>query len=163
MQYTMRTDTDCGPAALSAAADVEYDRVMAAWPHGFRGNASDSPWHHDAAMAALGIKRRIATCMQILMGSCPENKTVVLLHAFDNPLMNQHWAVLAGSSGGIVSMHMGNGQIKVFNQTQFEQLYCGATPACAYVVGEGEVPRLSWYQRAWLWLSSTRIVRSIMG
>lgn len=163
MPYLMRTDNDCGPAALSAASGLPYEQVMAAWPYGFAGNASDSPWHHDASMAALGIKRRIATCQEIIAGQCADNRTVVLIHAFDNPLMSQHWAVLSGVTDSLVGLHMGNGQIKLFTITQFEQLYSGATPACAYVSGEGEVPVLAWYQRAWLWLSATRLIRAIIG
>lgn len=171
MQYLMRTDNDCGPAALSAAADVGYDIVMRAWPYGFGGNASDSPWHHDQALANLGLRRRICTLGEILDGKCPVDRTVILFHLGDRlqeQALRQHWVVLKNVSPTQVEVWNGQGPENgpgwwTMSVDDFKNHYAAASPACAYVVGEGSIPVLAWYQRAWLWLSSTRLIRSIMG
>lgn len=167
MNFEMRTDTDCGPAALSAASGLPYEQVMAAWGT-FRGNRSDSPWHHDWVMQRLGLRRRIVTCGEIIAGECPPDRTVILVHDWDksggDALTDQHWVVLApGAPPGQIYLHIGDGKVRWYTHDQFRRLYAASTPACAYIVGAGEVPTLSWYQRAWLWLSATRIAKKVFG
>jgi hypothetical protein len=154
MQYLMRTSNDCGPAALSAVTNLSYEQVMAAWGT-FRGNRSDSPWHHDWVMARLGVRRRIVTCGEIVSGACPPGRSVVLLHDRQSPLLTQHWAVLVGGAEpGTVRFDMGTGAIKQWTHAEFAKIYAGATPACAYVVCDGEVPTLTWYRRLYCWLTT---------
>ena len=95
-------------------------------------------------------------------------KTIVLIHGTGgvlNALTKQHWAVLApGAPAGQVYLYLGDiAQPHWYTVEQFQKLYSGGTPACAYVVGECEVPVLSWRQRVWLWVSATWIVRKVMG
>lgn len=153
MPYIMRTENDCGPAALVAATSRSYEEIMAAWPSRFLGNDDDSPWHHDGCLAKLEIPRRIVTCGEILDCKCPTDRTIILLHALNNPYLTQHWAVLAAVDPLTqrVSIHMGDGESpRAFSFDTFTKLYAGGAPACAYVVGEGDVPRLSWYKRLYL-------------
>ena len=157
MQYIMRTDNDCGPAALAYAANLPYEQVMAAWGR-FRGNRSDSPWHHDMVMARLGIRRRIVTCQEICDHQVPPDRTVVLVHDWDrtgDAMLDQHWCVVAPAAlGGQVYLHMGDGRVRWWTISDFFGLYARATPACAYVVGDGDVPTLTWYQRLYCWLTT---------
>lgn len=164
--YLMRSKNDCGPAAIAAAASLPYEQVMAAWPSKFRGDAQDSPLHHKSALRNLGLRQRIVTLGDILAGQCPGGLTIILLHASDNPatllpedLLNQHWVVLARIEPGSPSrvfVQWGDGTLKAFNVAAFGQAYAGGRasgPACAYVIGEGEIPRLSLAERAYLWLT----------
>lgn len=166
----MRTKSDCGPAAIAAASGLPYEQVMAAWPSKFRGNLQDSPLHHKATLRNLGLRQRVVTCGDILAGRCPAGLTIVLLHSLDNPatplpedLLQQHWVVVARVDPAVPSqaqarvfVHWGDGTLKAFAAEAFQVVYAGGPvsgPACAYVIGEGEVPRMTLAERLYLWLS----------
>jgi hypothetical protein len=180
MRYLMGTKSDCGPQSIRCAAVAAgvlaepeaYQQILAAWPHGWHDcNSQDSPIHHDALCAALKIKRRIIDCGTILRGEAPPEKTVILIHGTGgvlNALIKQHWCILApGAPVGQIYLYLGQvaGQMHSYSHEKFAELYSGALPACAYVVGDpaGEVPVLTWRQRLWLWVSSTWIMRKVMG
>lgn len=151
--YRMLTDSDCGPAALSAATGLPREEVDDAWGW-WRGDRTDSPWHHDAAMARLGVTRRVVTCGEICSGGAVPGRTVVLIHSKGSPILGQHWIVFAGlDAAGRVGLHMGDGRTLWFDQAVFAARYSGGAPACAYEVGRGDVPRVPWYQRLYMWVT----------
>ena len=178
MQYLMATASDCGPQSIRSAAVAAgvlaepeaYQQILANWPYGWHDcNSDDSPIHHDAVLSALGSKRRVIDCGTILRGEAPPEKTVILIHGTGgvlNALTKQHWCVLApGAPAGQIYLYLGQvaGQMHTYSHEKFAELYSGALPACAYVVGEGEVPVLTWRQRLWLWAASLRLIRKVMG
>lgn len=147
-------DNICGPVALANAAGLTYKQVKAAW-QGWRGNRTDSPWHHLRACRNLKLRMRIVTCGDILAYRVPDGRCVVLLHSQDSPLLGQHWArVLGTAAGGGVRLDWGDGREKIARPAAFIEAYSAATPACAYVVGEGDVPTLTLYQRLYCWVTS---------
>lgn len=152
----MHTHTDCGPAALAFVTGEGYDRLCGLWGwknHGDqRDNLLDSPWHHFSALEKLRLPFRIVTCGTILRGEATPNKTMILLHNLENPILVQHWVVLAGIESDAALVHWGDGSIKRFSREAFEKAYSAGTPACAYEVGKGKY-KLSWYQRLWVMLT----------
>jgi hypothetical protein len=161
----MRTTNDCGPVAVANATGSPLATVLDRWPTPFRGNDDDSPLHHKGVLAKMGTPWRIVNCGQILQGECPNEKTVILLHALDNPdtwmpedLLNQHWVTLKEiDSQGRICVHNGKGGVWPFPPIAFNKVYAGRRgigPHCAYVVGQGEVPRLSLWERLYLWATS---------
>jgi hypothetical protein len=150
--YRMRTAVDCGPAAISSATGIDYEKILASWPGGWLGSGfgragipNDTPFDHFAILQKLGIPWRLATCGEILAGKCPDRRTIVLIHYPDCPIIKQHWVILRGVTPGTASIDMGNGAISLQTRASFSGLYADGWPACAYVVGEGS-GRLSWWQ-----------------
>jgi hypothetical protein len=150
--YRMRTDSDCGPAALAELVGLPYERVMAKWPGGWLNNAmggrlapNDTPYDHFVLLNRVGMPFRIVTLGMILNGECANNKTAILIHNLKKPILSQHWVILAGVSGD-VSLHMGDGTVKGFSPALFSDLYSKGWPACAYEIGKGGY-KVSWWQR----------------
>lgn len=157
--YQMRTENSCGPDAMACACNIDHAAIDRAWgieKIGLFNNAADTPWNHFAALAKLNMPWKIRTCGDIQASRCTNQKTVILVHSLDHPLLAQHWVVLnAVYPDGTVSVHWGDGALKVFNSTAFQRLYSGGKnigPQCAYEVGIGAT-RLSWYQRFYAWLT----------
>lgn len=157
--YLMRTPSDCGPAAISAATEIPYEQVLAAWPGGWGeddrgrlGMPNDTPANHAVVLEALGIKARIVTCGEILSGTLPADRVIALLHDLKSPILVQHWVVVQGADAQGVRCHMGNGKIKQYSFNDFTELYSAGWPACAYVIGEPPRP-LRWWERILNWLA----------
>ena len=157
--YQMRTENSCGPDAMACATSIDHDAVDRAWGIDDIGkfkNIADTPWNHFAALKKLNIPWTIRTCGDIQAGRCANQKTVILVHSTDHPLLAQHWVVLnAVYPDGTVSLHWGDGSLKVYGPESFRRLYSGGKnvgPQCAYEVGIGSTS-LSWYQRLYAWVT----------
>lgn len=161
MKYQMRTNDDCGPAALSAVTGIDYEKVISQWPGGWlnsdRGNLgvpNDTPYDHATFLESVGIPFVFVTFTDIIRNCCLNNATIILLHLqpekknnslwqiiknYFYPTFNKHWVVLNSVSveRKTVSLHWGNGEIKTYTFEQFERLFKGAWPICAYMVGYG--------------------------
>lgn len=156
LPYMMRSESDCGPAALSAITGLPYERIIRAWPGGWRdgdrgrlGSPNDTPWDHFSLLQSLGIPWRIVPLAEILAGRIPNDKTMILLHRPGNLLratLEQHWGVIQGVDAEGVRVHMGSGQCRLFDKEQITDAYADGWPACAYVVGEGKT-YLPWRMR----------------
>lgn len=156
----MRCAGDCGPSCISFATGIDQDAVEHAmeWQHhhgmgGIREDLQDSPWHHFAAIAKLGLQFKIVTCQQILSGVAPIG-TVILIHPDSrHALTAQHWVTFAGlDTNRVVTVNWGDGK-PPRAVPDFDEWYSVGTPACAYsIVKEGGQSRLTWYQRLYVWL-----------
>lgn len=175
--YKMRQKLNCGPEAVSFATGIDYQRVIDTWKwpktDDWRCNLRDSPGAHFRVLRKLGIPWRVVELGEIMAGSLPADKVVVLLHGKDDPetvepepITLQHWAVVqfvqrertfiqgwafVQIPGVWVFTHLGNGTIVDFNEFDFAGYYSRGTPACAYVVGQGSLDANKW-ERAWDWL-----------
>lgn len=162
-QYLMRTDSDCGPAALAAVLNESYENLLDRWPGGWKdgdrgilGAPNDTPYDHFSLLAGMGIPWQVRTCREILAGEATNDKTLILLHALDHPYLSQHWVVLKEVTPVLVTVWWGKPecQVKQFTAENFRQLYAGGWPACAYEIGIGDT-KLSWWQRLVAWLTGT--------
>jgi hypothetical protein len=147
---------DCGPASVSAATGIPRREVDAAWGR-WRGDVTDSPAHHERALARLGVGRTNHTITDVVERRAPPARTIVLLHDRKNPYFRQHWAVLAGySPSGEILVAMGNGHTNVLSPRAFVELTTAGWPNVVYSVGDGEnytVPSPPWWQRLWAWMT----------
>jgi len=159
MEYRMRSEQDCGPAALSAALSLPYELILDRWPGGWResgfgrlGAPADTPFDHFALLETLGRSWRIVTADQILRGTCAKNQTLILVHAPEHPIMQQHWVLLADVLDGCVYAHWGDGDCRKLNRASFLELYWGGRwglVRCAYEVNTDlcTTRKLSWWKR----------------
>ena len=152
----MRSESDCGPAALAAVTGCAYERILETWPGGWMGGdrgilslPNDTPLDHFALLVSMGIPIRIITLADILAGRFAGDKTMVLLHrpgAFIEATLAQHWGVIQRADHDGVHIHWGNGNIKTLDKEAMTRAYADGWPACAYVIGEGKVG-ISWWVR----------------
>lgn len=151
---------DCGPAAISRATGINIRQVKAAWPGGgwpkrdepAACNAVDSPLHHDEVLRRLGVRRRIIPCGLILDDHDLAGRVVMLAHG--ESLADQHWVVLTGRRlDGRLIFDWLDGTERELRRKEVEEWYSRGTPACAYVVGEGEIPRVSLLTRIYLYIT----------
>jgi len=150
---------NCGPASLGAASGLGTAAVIASWGGTFRGDRSDSPLHHSRAIRNLGLGQKIVTCGDILAGRAEPLRTVILIHGFTSPTLNEHWVVLDGVTVDGVWLHMGDGgEPKHYSHSEFEKLYAAGVPTCcAYTVGQGEgfpPPVLTVWELSWCWVTT---------
>jgi len=160
--YQMRTNDDCGPAALSAVTGIEYEKVIQLWPGGWLssdrgrfGIPNDTPYDHGTFLDSVNINYQYVIFEEIIADECWNNRTIILLHLIDEkeqtsllekikkyffPTFNKHWVILHSVSKErkTVSVYCGNGEIKTYTFEKFELLFKGAWPMCAYMVGVGD-------------------------
>lgn len=154
--YSMEEKYDCGPAALAFVTGQPLQIIKKLWEwrgHGDqRDNIYDTPWNSFSLLSKLKIKFQICNCSKIVQGKASNDKTIILIHNPASPILLQHWVVLHSVTPTHVLVHWGDGSIKAFPKDQFQKLYAGGTPACAYEVGIGNY-KLSWYQRLYVKLT----------
>lgn len=170
--YLMQTTQDCGPRALSAMTHETWERIMAAWPGGWResgfgkaGTPNDTPWDHFGCLEKLGRKYRVVDLGMVLSGACLPGKTAILIH-FQMPesgargiltplwravwpTLRQHWVILKEVSSHHVTVWYGGAgpdQTRTWSLVEFRQLYAAGWPACAYEIDKGD-GRLTRWQR----------------
>jgi hypothetical protein len=162
--YRMLADYDCGPSASTFAGinaesltniPVNYEKVLENWDgefdNKFDDNFVDSPWHHWCLFEKIGIKISLVYCEKILRGEAKNNRTVILIHDEKEPLLNQHWVVLHSVSveNQMIRLHYGNGKIWAIDFDKFRRMYKAGSPACAYIVGEGNL-KVRWYHKLYV-------------
>jgi hypothetical protein len=159
--YRQQNAWDCGPrcqlSALSVIdGSITYERLMAAWRR-FSGNRHDSPWHHEAALMRLGALHREVTIQEIVNGTAPADRTVVLIHDVSdtvNAILHQHWVLYGGRRGdGKCILHWGDGSVKLLSGGEMTAAFLAGAPSYAYVVGEGSVPTQNWFKRLYCWFT----------
>ena len=152
----MENVSDCGPSAVSRATGRTIAEVKAVWPGGWkdrqdiRDDINDWPDDHRLAVEALGMATRTVTLSQILDGSVPVDRTVVLVH-FGH--MAKHWVVYAGRQGESYGFHWGNGQIRWFPREDVVEMFTRSFPNCAYMVVDYSPERVPWYRRLLGWFA----------
>lgn len=139
---------------------ITRECINAAWGGRFRGNASDSPWHHDRCIRSLGMRRRICTCGEIVTNAVPTGRTIVLVHDVTSTLgsfLRQHWVIYAATrADGKLGFFWGETAtgVKWLTPDEFALAYSAGSPSAAYVLGDGETPELSRWQRFYCWLTT---------
>ena len=160
--YVMHTPTSCGPAALSAVLDRDYEKIVAKWPGGWRGTLSDTPYSHFEVMAKFDTPWQIVGCENIIRGECAPGKTVILIH--NHPILKENWVILASITADRVLLYTGEPNllgvsvVRPMTFDNFRRAYSsgprwrGAGVQCAYEVGKGRIGVTRW-QRLWAWMT----------
>lgn len=140
IQYVMLNQFDCGPCCVSSVTGIPIGEIKHVW--GWKDFNSelddvlDTPLSHYAILNELGIKYKIVNCGEILSGNAIPRRTVILIHGLIKPFLNQHWVVLYDyPASNTVKLLMGDSELpKSFTFDNFQKLYSGGTPACAYQI-----------------------------
>lgn len=155
---------DCGPAAEldilnRLGINITYEELIKKWGFPKRAtlaNLRDSPGAHWRVLRSLGTPRKLITLNDILNNNFKPDFTMVLVHLPENPLLYQHWTIVHKVTETDVFLHWGlpdpigslnPAEPKRFSREEFTKMYADATPACAFVVGEGDT---SWsWEMTW--------------
>lgn len=139
----------CGPAAIAWATrdnltdPLTLDRMreigrLMDWQHhhglgGLREDLQDSPSAGKMAVLKAGWRYRVRSPADVLNGVATPNRTVILIRPDSrNRLTGQHWVVLAGLRAGNVLLHWGNGTVREFSGSDFEEMTTKGSPDCIY-------------------------------
>jgi len=165
----MKSDHDCGPAALAfvffilfIARNFEeaYGMVMKFWPGGWKNNndlrddLNDWPDDHRLAIEGAGRFQTMATLNDILTNKYAKGSVVCLMHL--GGIFAKHWVVVDTATEDSVSAHWGNGNIAKFKKADFIKYFTASEEffklagKCAYTVSETK-PRLSRWQSFRRW------------
>ena len=146
MIVTMRHQTDCEVAAIATAANVSWEQARDAlnWrelPLGAENPVFGNPENVRAAIEKLGYKAINRTWLEVRTEAQP-GKTLVLLHDPKNPLLAQHWVVLAAREGDRLGFHWGDGgPIKWLSAVRAVEMWTAGWPNAAFEVGPKIEPR----------------------
>lgn len=135
-----KNDTDCEVAALSSACQKTYEEVYKA--EGRRelpGKLNDPVWGNPETLyltlIKLGFWKRNITWNMLLNKQAEVNKTVILIHFAENPILYQHYIVLAEYVEGGFRCYWGDSVIPRFITTnQMKDYFLGGFPNCAFQV-----------------------------
>lgn len=164
ISYQMKSQTDCGPAALAwvllkmgryLSYEAAYYAVLKAWPGGWRDTGTirddinDQPDDHRLILEKLGLHQTMVTLTDMLEGRVPRGQVVVLVHS--DSILAKHWIVFEATTPHGVIVHWGDGALRTIPIDAFKQIFTQSFPNCAYRPTEG-APELSWWQRFRRWI-----------
>jgi hypothetical protein len=158
---------NCGPVALGNALGVDPRIIRNSWPSTWKHPSSDmklwvlpldTPWHHIQWFTKQGYTNVLfGDTWEDFVAHVKPERTVVLLHKPESPLLKQHWAriVAIDAEGFLVDMQGSNRIIRRFTHSDFKDYMCSGWPFSYYVVGglNRALPKLTWWQRLLLWIT----------
>ncbi|PKP53805.1 MAG: hypothetical protein CVT92_02415 [Bacteroidetes bacterium HGW-Bacteroidetes-1] len=176
----MKTKKDCGLTAMAwVVADIlgkPYDEVynhLKTIMEYDDNDLDDNPAEHERvineyakAYPEFNLNYNLIKPIkeQLFSGKLPNNRTIILVHDTPNlpklikslfGLLKQHWCIL--HSIQIKSRHVivwwGDGTLRKFSFSEFEDMLINATPQCVYTIGVGEhTDSNPWYSKLYAFI-----------
>lgn len=159
MAYIMQNSFDCGLALEldilnRLGIKVSYEELSKKWAfpkREFLANLRDSPGAHWRILRSYKVPWRLTNLGEILSGKYKPDYTVVLVHNLKSPLSTvlvQHWTSIHEVTETHVFLNWGvpneetpdlPPKSKKFTHEDFGKMYYKGLPACAFIVGEGDM------------------------
>lgn len=137
----MREERDCHNAAIGTACQVTYEQASRATGHinlpgPFESPIISNPWNLYRALINLGFWKRNIVLHDILTCNYEHDKTIVLLHAPNDPYLSQHWIVLSTCDVfGFYKAYFGDKtEPRFIRRDDFSQMFLAGQPKCAFQV-----------------------------
>lgn len=151
---TMRPEQNiCGEVAIANATGLTLAEVdQKGWLGKFWGNDDDSIYHHEVALQRLGYGMQQIDKEEVLNAEFVPGKTLLCMLADDKNPISYHWFVLCEPTSKGVAVMDGISENKI--SVKWARIASGwGKLACAYIITDVAPKSVSWYKRAWVWLT----------